>query len=71
MTSTHDATRLLVAWSNGDQTALEEFLLLVYQELHCPARGYLRRERPGLLLQPTMLINEAHLRLKNQRQVQG
>ncbi len=61
--STHEITQLLVAWSDGDQAALEKLTPLVYQELHRLAQGYLRGERPGNLLQTTALVHEAYLRL--------
>lgn len=57
--SSHEVTRLLVAWSDGDQAALEQLTPLVYRELRRLAKGRLRRERPGHLLQTTALINEA------------
>jgi RNA polymerase sigma-70 factor, ECF subfamily len=41
---------------------------LVYDELHRLAGSYLRRERTGHTLQPTALVNEAYLRLIDQRQ---
>lgn len=59
-------TQLLLAWSDGDQNALEELLPLVYDELHRMARNYMRRERSNHTLQPTALIDEAYLRLINQ-----
>ncbi len=58
-----EVTQLLLAWSNGDQSALERLTPLVYAELHRLAHGYLRRERAGLGLQTTELIHEAWLRL--------
>jgi RNA polymerase sigma factor (TIGR02999 family) len=61
--SSHEVTQLLVAWSDGDQAALERLTPLVYRELHRLAKGYLHRERPGHVLQTTALINEAYLRL--------
>jgi RNA polymerase sigma factor (TIGR02999 family) len=61
--SSHEVTQLLVAWSDGDQAALEQLTPLVYRELHRLAKGYLHRERPGHVLQTTALINEAYLRL--------
>jgi len=67
--STHDVTQLLLAWSDGDQAALEQLTPLVYGELHRLARGYLRRERPGHTLQTTALVNEAYLRLIDWKQV--
>jgi RNA polymerase sigma factor (TIGR02999 family) len=59
----HEITRLLRAWSDGDQTALERLAPLVYAELHRLAKGYMRGERAGHLLQSTALINEVWLRL--------
>lgn len=61
--SPQSVTQLLVAWSNGDRAALEQMIPLVYQELRQRAEHYLRQERPGHLLQPTALVNEAYLRL--------
>jgi RNA polymerase sigma-70 factor, ECF subfamily len=63
MPSSHEVTQLLVAWSDGDQAALEQLTPLVYRELNRLAEGYMRRERPGHLLQTTALVNEAYLRL--------
>lgn len=60
-------TQLLVRWSTGDQTALEKLMPLVENELRRLAGNYLRRERPGHTLQPTALVNEAYLRLIDQR----
>ena len=40
---------------------------LVYAELRRLARNYLRKERPGHTLQPTALVNEAYLKLVDQR----
>ncbi|MBI3422336.1 MAG: sigma-70 family RNA polymerase sigma factor [Acidobacteria bacterium] len=60
---TGEVTQLLLAWSNGDESALERLAPLVYAELHRLAHGYLRRERAGLGLQTTELIHEAWLRL--------
>ena len=62
-------TQLLLAWSEGDQTALEKLIPLVHSELRRLARSYMRRESPGHLLQTTALVNEAYLRLVDQRKV--
>src|SRR5262245_34930460 len=61
--STKEITQLLLAWSKGDQAALEQLTPLVYSELHRLARGYMFRERPGQTLQTTELINEVFVRL--------
>src|SRR5215208_4893646 len=58
-----DITRLLVAWNNGDEAALEELTPLVYEELHRLARRYMGRERSGHTLQTSALVNEAYVRL--------
>jgi RNA polymerase sigma-70 factor, ECF subfamily len=64
--ATHNVTQLLDAWSNGDSTALDKLLPLVYSELRHLAQSYLRQERPGHTLQPSALVNEAYLRLVDQ-----
>jgi RNA polymerase sigma factor (TIGR02999 family) len=68
--SAHEITDLLLAWSNGDQTALEKLTPLVYRELRRLARLYLRGERAGHTLQTTALVNEAYLRLINASRMQ-
>lgn len=60
-------TQLLVDWSNGDQKALDKLMPLVYSELRRLASNYLRRERAGHTLQPTALVNEAYLKLIDQK----
>ena len=62
-----EVTRLLLAWSQGEQAALEQLVPLVYAELHRLAKRYLARERPGHTLQATALVNEAYLRLVDAR----
>jgi RNA polymerase sigma-70 factor, ECF subfamily len=62
-TSPQEVTQLLLAWSRGDEAALEQLAPLVEGELRRIAKRYLRRERPGHLLQTSALINEAYLRL--------
>src|SRR6267143_3560078 len=64
-----NVTKLLVAWGNGDETALDKLLPLVYEELHRLAHQYMNRERPGHTLQTSGLVNEAYLRLVDQREV--
>ncbi|MCS6804682.1 MAG: sigma-70 family RNA polymerase sigma factor [Acidobacteriota bacterium] len=61
--STKDLTRLLVAWRNGDQRALDQLMPIVYEELHRLAQHYMHGERSDHTLQPTALIHEAYLRL--------
>ena len=62
-------TQLLVAWREGNDSALDQLVPLVDAELRQLARGYLRRERPGHVLQATALVNEAFIRLMNWRDV--
>lgn len=57
------ATELLRAWSQGDKSARDRLIPLVYDELYRLARRYMRQERPDHTLQPTALVNEAYLRL--------
>jgi RNA polymerase sigma factor (TIGR02999 family) len=58
-----EVTRLLTAWSSGDETALDRLMPLVYQELHQRAERYMAYEQPGHTLQTTALVNELYLRL--------
>lgn len=64
-----DVTQLLRAWSDGQEEALEKLMPLVYDELRRLARHYMRRERPGHILQTSALVNEAYLRLIDASQV--
>lgn len=61
--SPKEITRLLVAWGDGDQSALEELAPLVQAELRRLAHHYMGRERPGHTLQTSALVNEAYIRL--------
>jgi len=61
--SSQEITQMLLAWSDGDQAALEKLTPLVYAELRRLAKGYMFGERPGHTLQTTALINEAYMRL--------
>jgi RNA polymerase sigma factor (TIGR02999 family) len=58
-----ELTRMLNAWSGGDQSALERLTPMVYSELHRLAGRTMAREREGHVLQPSALVNEAFLRL--------
>jgi RNA polymerase sigma factor (TIGR02999 family) len=61
--STQEITQLLVAWSNGDEAALEQLTPLVQAELRRLAKRFMGGERQGHILQTTALVNEAFLRL--------
>jgi RNA polymerase sigma factor (TIGR02999 family) len=67
--SSHQVTRLLLAWGGGDEAALDELMPLIYAELRTLARRQMQRERSGHTLQPTALVHEAYLRLIDQRRV--
>jgi len=67
MPQSESVTQLLVDWSKGDQAALNKLMPLVYSELRRLAKNYLKRESPGHTLQPTALVNEAYLRLVDQK----
>ena len=68
-TTSHEITQMLLAWSDGDQAALDKLVPLVYDELRRMARRYMNRESPGHLLQTTALVNEAYVRLIDVHQV--
>ena len=59
----HQVTELLVAWGAGDETALNQLVPLVHDELRRIARRCVAGERVGHSLQATALVNEAYLRL--------
>jgi RNA polymerase sigma-70 factor, ECF subfamily len=67
MIAPEGVTRLLKDWNEGDQSALDKLMPLVYAELRRLANNYLRRERANHTLQPTALVNEAYMRLVDQR----
>ena len=66
----NEISQLLRAWSDGDQSALEGLVPLVYAELRRLAHRYMKRERLGHSLQTTALVNEAYVRLVDYKQMQ-
>jgi RNA polymerase sigma factor (TIGR02999 family) len=64
-----EISQLLNAWGNGNQEALEKLLPLVYDELHRLAARYMRGENPGHTLQTSALVNEAYIKLIDQKNV--
>ncbi len=64
-----ELTQLLLAWSKGEQEALERLVPLVYGELRRMASRYMSRERADHPLQTTALVHEAYLRLLDAKQV--
>ncbi|HSE33814.1 MAG TPA: sigma-70 family RNA polymerase sigma factor [Pyrinomonadaceae bacterium] len=65
----HEITGLLEEWSGGNQAALDKLYPLVYEELRRLARSYMKREPKGHTLQTTALINEAYVRMVEQKSV--
>ena len=63
-------SELLLHWGNGDRTALEAILPLVYNELRRLARYRLQQQRPNHTLQTTALVHEAYLRLAQEKSPQ-
>jgi RNA polymerase sigma-70 factor (ECF subfamily) len=61
--SPQSVTQLLIEWRDGDETALDRLIPLVYNEMRRLARYYMRRERREHTLQTSALINEAYIRL--------
>jgi RNA polymerase sigma-70 factor (ECF subfamily) len=67
---TNEISKLLRAWSDGDQSALNGLTPIVYEELRRLAHRYMERERPGHTLQTTALVNEAYMRLVDYKRMQ-
>lgn len=59
----HQVTRLLIQWSDGDQSALDDLMPIVYDELRLMAKRFMRRQDSGHTMQTTELIHEAYLKL--------
>lgn len=66
---TDKVTELLVAWAGGDAVALEQLMPMVYRELRRLANRHLVHERPNHTLDSGALVNEAYLKLVDQRSV--
>lgn len=64
-----EVSQLLMDWSNGNEAALDKLMPLVDRELHRLAHHYMRREHAGHTLQTTALVNEAFLKLIDQKHV--
>jgi RNA polymerase sigma-70 factor (ECF subfamily) len=67
LSSSENVTGLLIDWRNGDQSAYERLVPMVYAELHRLAHHYMSRERADHTLQTTALVNEAYVRLVDQK----
>ena len=62
-------TQLLIQWSDGDPSAMNQLVPLVYAELRRLAATHIRREQPGHSLQATALVHEAFLRMVDNQRV--
>jgi RNA polymerase sigma factor (TIGR02999 family) len=62
-----EITLLLAKWKDGEPSAFEELMPLVYPHLREVAAAYVRRERNPDVLQGTALVHELYLRLLNQK----
>ena len=69
MAESTEITELLLAWTEGEESARARLVEVVYPELLRVARRHLRNERPGHSLTPTALVHEAYLKLIDQRRV--
>lgn len=65
-----EITLLLGRWRDGEQSAFDELIPLVYPHLREVAAAYVRRERDSTVLQGTALVHEFYLRLVRQKKVQ-
>jgi RNA polymerase sigma-70 factor (ECF subfamily) len=68
-TTSQEVSQLLRAWNDGDQTAVDKLMPLVYEELRRMAKRHMDRQNPGHTLQTTALIHEAYLRLVDQKEM--
>ena len=62
-----EITVLLVKWRDGESSAFQELMPLVYPHLREVAAAYIRRERNADVLQGTALVHELYMRLLNQK----
>ncbi len=69
MAQAADTTQILIDLGNGDRSAANRLMPLVYDELRGLAARYMQREPPGHTLQTTALVHEAYLRLIDQSRV--
>ncbi len=62
-------TEMLIDVQNGNRSAVDRLLPVVYDELRDLAGRYIQRESPGITLQPTALVHEAYVKLIDQSRV--
>jgi RNA polymerase sigma factor (TIGR02999 family) len=65
-----DITALLNRWRDGDRSAFDELMPVVYQELKVLAHAFMNREREGSTMDSAALVHEAYLRLVDQSRIQ-
>ena len=65
--NSEDISGLLVAWSKGDEAALNDLMPLIYDDLRGIARRQLRRQPPGYILQSGSVAHEAYFKLVHAR----
>ena len=65
-----DVTQILLRIEDGDPSAAEQLLPLVYEELRKLAAAKLAQEKPGQTLQATALVHDAYIRLVNVEKAQ-
>jgi RNA polymerase sigma-70 factor, ECF subfamily len=61
--SSHEITKLLIRWANGDKNAIDRLIPLVYRELHKLAKRYVAQQSDTNTLQTTALIHQAYIKL--------
>jgi RNA polymerase sigma factor (TIGR02999 family) len=69
MTNEADVTGLLLAWSDGEESARDRLISAVYEELKRAASRHLRSERDDHSLAPTALVHETYMKLVDQHRV--
>jgi RNA polymerase sigma factor (TIGR02999 family) len=65
-----DVTNLLLDWSNGDRSAFDQLIPIIYDDLLRLARARLKNEERECHLQPTALVHESYLRLADETRLQ-
>src|SRR6516225_7213879 len=65
-----NVTNLLLHWSKGDRSALDQLIPIIYDDLLRMARARLKNEHHQCTLQPTALVHESYLRLADQTKLQ-
>ena len=65
-----EITLLLAKWKEGESSAFEQLMPLVYPHLRKVAAAYVNRERKPDVLQATVLVHEVYLRLISQKKAE-